>query len=304
MVSDLFYLFSVIEKVKVISEKKFRRIAHFCHIVDRSPWPFFISVGVFSFFTNFVGYLQFYKYCGLFTFLSALFIIACISCWCRDIVREATFLGKHTLIVAANIRLGFILFILSEVLFFFGFFWAFFHCSLDPAISIGCIWPPYGLKPINAFSYSSYFGTGLLLLSGCTLTSSHYCLKLFWNREVLNTYEGVLVNLIITIVLGFCFLVFQFSEYRHTSFNISDGIYGSLFFMITGFHGLHVLIGTIFLTVQALRFYFMHFGKRRHVGFEVAIWYWHFVDIVWVFVYSFVYVWGSTEWVKPSFDIL
>lgn len=275
---------------------KFRRITHFYHIVDRSPWPFCISIGAFSFFLNFVGYLQLYKHCGFFALISAIFVVICFSFWCRDIVRESTFLGKHTSVVVSGIRLGFIIFILSEVFFFLGFFWAFFHCSLDPAISIGCVWPPYGLKPINAFNYSSYFGTSLLLLSGCTLTTSHHFLKHLNDPRIPHTYLGVFVYLALTVFLGLSFLVFQFSEYRHTSFNISDSVYGSLFFMITGFHGFHVLIGTIFLAVQLLRFYFMHFGKRRHLGFELAIWYWHFVDVVWIFVYSCVYVWGSTIW--------
>lgn len=280
--------------VKKSPETKYRKITHFFHIVDNSPWPFCISIGVFSFFSNLVGYMHHHKFCGFWLIISFLFILVCMGFWFRDIVREATDLGKHTSVVVSGLRIGFICFILSEVLFFFGFFWGFFHCSLDPAVQIGCVWPPYGIHPVNPFSYSAFFGTSLLLLSGCTLTAAHYCLRNLSNDKLPYAYELTLGFLFYTVFLGVCFTVFQFTEYRYTDFNISDGIYGSTFFMITGFHGLHVIIGSIFLFVQFIRLWLLHYGSEHHFGLEAAIWYWHFVDVVWIFVYTCVYVWGSS----------
>lgn len=270
--------------------KRPKKIRHFFHLVDSSPWPLLISVLALSLLINLVLTFHFFKNTWFYSVASFLGLLFIMINWFKDIVRESVFEGKHTRYVVRGFRIGMILFILSEVLFFFAFFWAFFHCSLDPAIEIGCIWPPLGIHPINALSYSTLFGTSLLLLSGCTITLSHHYLKAVDDK---NYYAFTLFYLLLTIILGISFTVFQFLEYCSTKFNISSGIFGSTFFMITGFHGFHVIIGTIFLIVQFFRLFFLHFGSLRHFGFEASIWYWHFVDVVWIFVYVFIYLWGG-----------
>lgn len=184
------------------------------------------------------------------------------------------------------------MFIASEVMFFFAFFWGFFHSSLDPVVELGCVWPPVGIKTIAPFGYSALFGTTLLLLSGCAITVSHHSFML-QKEKIEDSFFLSLIFLLFTIVLGSAFTVFQYIEYKDTNFNISDSVYGSTFFLTTGFHGFHVLIGTLFLFVQFLRVFTMQIGPKHFVGFESAIWYWHFVDVVWLFVYSSIYLWGS-----------
>jgi len=205
-------------------------------------------------------------------------------------VREGTYEGRHTKIVERGLALGMVLFIISEVMFFFAFFWAYFHVSLSPAMEIGSTWPPTGISVLNPWKVP-LLNTAILLLSGVTLTCAHYTLVLGQNRS------QVLLYLFWTIFLGVIFTLFQIYEYIEAPFSIHDGIYGSVFFMLTGFHGFHVLIGTIFIIVMSFRFIFHHFTREHHLGFEAAAWYWHFVDVVWLFLFIFVYCWGSAmDW--------
>jgi heme/copper-type cytochrome/quinol oxidase subunit 3 len=215
-------------------------------------------------------------------------------------VIEATFEGRHTFAVQRGLRLGFLLFIVSEIMFFFSFFWAFFHSSVSPAIWIGAVWPPLGIQTLNAWGLP-LLNTVILLSSGVTVTWAH---KTMATPRVLpvptdkskfkyRARREVIKSLAATIVLGIFFTSIQLYEYKHTSFAINDGIYGSVFFLLTGFHGFHVLVGTIFLVVCWFRHVSYHFTRDHHLGFETAIWYWHFVDIVWIFLFIFVYVWGA-----------
>jgi cytochrome c oxidase subunit 3 len=256
---------------------------HPWHLVDNSPWPFIMSIAVLNTAIGFILYLFRIINAGFTLFFSIIAIIICLIFWWRDIIREATFEGKHTLNVQKNLRLGVILFIISEIMFFFGFFWAFFHNSLSPAIQIGAIWPPIGINPINPFGIP-FLNTCILLTSGASLTAAHHYLR--------TSVQYLSFMFQLTLFLAIWFTLEQFIEYAHASFNISDGIYGSIFYMATGFHGFHVIIGTIFIWVAYERFIRGHFTKEHHIGFEAAAWYWHFVDVVWLFLFISIYWWG------------
>jgi cytochrome c oxidase subunit 3 len=213
--------------------------------------------------------------------------------WWRDVVKEATFQGHHTPIVQLGLRYGMVLFIASEVMFFAAFFWAFFDASLfaDEVVQYlrveftGGVWPPSGTQTFDAFDLP-FLNTMILLLSGCTVTWAHHALQ-HGDRQ------GLLMGLSVTVVLGIFFTAIQAYEYGHAGFSFTDGIYSSTFFMATGFHGFHVIIGTTFLLVCLIRAYKGHFKPDHHFGLEAAAWYWHFVDVVWLFLFSCVYWWGG-----------
>lgn len=220
-------------------------------------------------------------------FLGIAMVICCMSIWWRDVVREATFNGYHTKTVQLGLRYGMILFIVSEVMFFLAFFWAFFHSSLSPAIEIGSVWPPKSINPFNPWGVP-LLNTFILLLSGATVTWAHHEIIVGARKEPAK------LGLLLTLFLAVTFTALQVYEYIEASFSISDGIYGSTFFMATGFHGFHVIVGTAFLTVVTLRLIKNHFTKKHHFGFEAAAWYWHFVDVVWLFLFVTVYWWGNS----------
>jgi heme/copper-type cytochrome/quinol oxidase subunit 3 len=260
---------------------------HPYHLVTISPWPLLISVAAYITALGGVMYMHAYKF-GLFTLIYGIInVIVIMGLWWRDVIREATFEGMHTTRVQKGLRIGFVLFIVSEVMFFFGFFWAFFHSSLTPAIELGCTWPPEGIVPFDPLS-TPLVNTLILLLSGATITYTHHALV---TGNVLKTFIGFIETLIYAIA----FTSLQCEEYIHAPFSISDGIYGSVFYLITGLHGFHVIIGTLFISVCFLRFLKGHFSREHHLGFEFAAWYWHFVDVVWLFVYIMIYWWGGYE---------
>jgi len=258
---------------------------HPYHIVTQSPWP--LLTGFSSLFVTFGLTMYMHKYSlGYFLFIFGIIcLISCMAIWWRDVIRESTFEGKHTTYVQKGLRIGMILFIISEIMFFVAFFWGFFHSSLAPTIAIGCVWPPIGIEPISAFGLP-LLNTLLLLTSGATVTWTHHSI-ISGNKQ-----ESV-ISLFLTIILALIFTVIQVFEYIQAPFTISSGIYGSTFFMSTGFHGFHVLIGTLFLSVCLYRLIKGHFTKEHHLGFEAAAWYWHFVDVVWLFLFVSVYWWGG-----------
>lgn len=265
-------------------KKKHNPNSHGFHLVDPSPWPFFAAMAALFITFGFVMYLHGYSH-GAFSLLGLLYLIYILGLWWRDVVREATFEGQHTSEVQAGIKLGFLLFIASEVMFFFAFFWAFFHASLNPSIVLGGVWPPLGLEVLNPW-HIPLLNTFILLTSGATVTWAHHSL-------VYGDKDETCIALIATIVLAIVFTLLQWYEYRTASFDISDGVYGSTFYMTTGFHGFHVIIGTCFLAVGLFRVYYNHFTRTQHLGFETAAWYWHFVDVVWLFLFLTMYWWGS-----------
>ena len=258
---------------------------HPYHLVDPSPWPLLGSISAFG--MAFGAVMHLHSYSGgsfLFSF-SFLAILYTMFLWWRDIIREATFEGQHTFAVQQGLRQGVLLFIVSEIMFFFAFFWAFFDSSIKPSFAIGGVWPPEGIETINPWGLP-ILNTAFLLSSGATVTWSHNALR----SGNLHKSEDTLTY---TLTFAFLFLFFQYAEYCSAPFSINDGIYGSTFFLTTGFHGFHVFIGFCFLCVCSLRMHLDHFTPQHHFGFVAAIWYWHFVDIVWIFLFLTIYWWGS-----------
>nr|QCX42045.1 cytochrome c oxidase subunit 3 [Margaritifera margaritifera] len=253
------------------------------HMVEMSPWPI---LGSFSALLLAVGFVDWFSSgtlwsigCGVLPMLLVMYQ------WWRDVVRESD-QGWHTSYVAKNIRMGMALFIVSEVFFFFGFFWAFFSSSLVPSVEVGGVWPPVGIQTLNALKVP-LLGTAVLLLTGVTVTWAHHAV-------LARKREEALLGLGFTVLWGFYFMVLQLLEYFRSTFTIADGIYGSLFYVMTGFHGIHVLIGVVFLSVCAWRCLNFGFSSGRHLGLDAAVWYWHFVDVVWITVFLCVYWWGGS----------
>nr|AYN50427.1 cytochrome c oxidase subunit 3 [Ceratopus sp. CG351] len=256
---------------------------HPFHLVDQSPWPLLASMSMFSFMMGMIKWFHLNEL-NLLLF-STLTNILIMMQWWRDVVREGTFQGLHTQKVTTGLRWGMVLFIISEIFFFIAFFWAFFHASLSPSIELGMNWPPKGINPFNPLEIP-LLNTLILITSGLTITWSHHSI-------MENNYNQAVQSLLITVLLGFYFTVLQGYEYMEAPFTIADSIYGSTFFMTTGLHGLHVIIGSTFLFVCLLRLWNNHFSSTHHFGFEAAAWYWHFVDVVWLFLYISIYWWGS-----------
>lgn len=256
---------------------------HAYHIVNPSPWPLTGALSALLLTSGLVIWFHFNS--TNLIIIGLLGNILTIYQWWRDVVREGTFQGHHTPIVQKGLRYGIILFIVSEVFFFAGFFWAFYHSSLAPTHELGGYWPPAGIKPLNPLEVP-LLNTSVLLASGVSITWAHHSL-IEGNRK--HTIQALLI----TIALGVYFTLLQAAEYYEAPFTISDGIYGSTFFISTGFHGFHVIIGSTFLMVCLLRQLNFHFTSKHHFGFEAAAWYWHFVDVVWLFLYVSIYWWGS-----------
>nr|QGX06400.1 cytochrome c oxidase subunit III [Microperla geei] len=256
---------------------------HPYHLVDQSPWPLTGAIGALVTVSGLVKWFHQYSM----TLLTLGLIITTLTMiqWWRDITREGTFQGLHTLPVTLGLRWGMILFIVSEVFFFISFFWAFFHSSLSPTSELGAMWPPAGITPFNPLQIP-LLNTAILLASGVTVTWAHHAL-------MENNHSQAMQGLFFTVILGFYFSMLQAYEYIEAPFAISDAVYGATFYVATGFHGLHVLIGTTFLLVCLIRHISFHFSNNHHFGFEAAAWYWHFVDVVWLFLYISIYWWGS-----------
>lgn len=408
-ISDRSYLNSLWAKY-IIDSKRF----HKWHLVSPSPWPFFSAFSSFILLTGLVLWMNRLSSTMEYPFSALNFGFICVFLsmyvWFRDVSRESL-LGYHTFNVQWNIRSGFLLFIISEIMLFFSFFWAYFHSAIDPSIWLGDIWPPEGIvhfflceniadssclkqvtsetffefiqcgnnkniysrplevhymfygpfqhfflpyfnffpypvwsilsvgptselliyfnlldyAPINEADFSlskldvclpldfhvnlyskgllldpfkvPLLNTLLLLTSGATLTLSHLFLRL-------EKFTYSISALVVTIVLAIFFILIQLFEFVTSSFSINDSLYGNVFFILTGFHGFHVLVGTIFLTVCLGRMYVLHFTRSFHFGFEAAIWYWHFVDVVWIFLYIFVYIWPSAYFFNKSCESL
>lgn len=256
---------------------------HPFHLVDNRPWPLTGAIGLITIITGTI--IWFHHNQTSLIYLGIITTLLTIIQWWRDVVRESTFQGLHTKRVAYIIKWGMILFITSEIFFFLSFFWAFFHRSLSPRVEIGINWPPSGIKTFNPIRIP-ILNTLILLSSGISITWAH-------NAILNKNYTQSIHRIMITVLLGIYFTILQGLEYYEAPFTIADSIYGSSFFIRTGFHGIHVLIGTIFITVSLLRLAKLHISRNHHVGFEASAWYWHFVDVVWLFLYISVYWWGG-----------
>ncbi|MDH5410561.1 MAG: cytochrome c oxidase subunit 3 [Alphaproteobacteria bacterium] len=266
-------------------------VKHDYHLVDPSPWP---ALGALAGFTLAFGLVLFMHedmmggiggMIGIGTIVpGVLLLLATMIFWWRDVIDEATFQGHHKPVVQLGLRYGMFLFIASEVMFFAAFFWAFFDSSLWPRVD-PAVWPPEGVETFDPWGLP-LINTIILLTSSGTVTLAH--------KAVERGDKTWSVNwLIVTVALGALFTVLQAYEYVHAPFGFADGIYSSTFYMATGFHGFHVIVGTIFLTVCLFRAIKGHFKPTHHFGFEAAAWYWHFVDVVWIFLFSCVYIWGG-----------
>ena len=273
---------------------------HPFHLVNPSPWPFMGSMSLLALTAGMVMFMHgepksmpiighVLPVIGLLGVLFTMFV------WWRDVIREGRNDHAHSKEVSLGLRVGMGLFIASEVMFFVAFFWAFFDASLmnsNPLVD-GEIWPnhnpspwpPASIKPFDAF-HLPFLNTLILLLSGTTVTWAHYAL-------IHGKMNDVKIALWCTVLLGASFTGLQILEYSHAAFGFKDGIYASTFYMATGFHGAHVLIGTLFLAVCLRRSYTGTLTQEKHLGFEFAAWYWHFVDVVWIFLFVFIYWWGG-----------
>ena len=264
---------------------------HPYHLVNPSPWPFVGAFSALLFVAGMVCWMHAVVGWEIILPLGVLALLFTMFGWWRDVVRESRH-GDHTKAVNNGLRLGMALFIASEVLFFFGFFWAFFWGAIYPPMTVPQVWPPAGITPINAFDIP-FLNTLILLLSGTTVTWAHHCVREGDDKTAAQA-------LWLTVGLGVIFTSFQVYEYFHAfheGLTIKTGIFGSTFFMATGFHGFHVFVGTMFLLVCAIRAMAFQFTPAKHVGMEAASWYWHFVDVVWLLLFVCVYWWGgSLSW--------
>jgi len=270
---------------------------HDYYLVDPSPWPIVGSIAAFCLTLGAALWMHGRAPGGTLMLLGFVGVIFTMFVWWRDVLREAI-RGDYSDVVAKMLRIGMVLFIASEVLFFVAWFWAFFWGALVPPETVAATWPPEGVEPVPAWSIP-FLNTMILLLSGTTVTWAHHAL-----RE--GDQQTCFKALALTCALGIIFTSFQVYEYIHAiheGLTLTTGVFGSTFYMATGFHGFHVLVGTIFLLVCTKRAYDMTFKADRHVGFEAAAWYWHFVDVVWLFLFVCVYVWGgSLEWSVPGIE--
>lgn len=255
---------------------------HPYHLVSPSPWPFVGALATLVLATG--GVLAMHGIDYLTLSVGVVLLLFTFIGWWRDVIHEGNTPGVHTEAVSQGLRIGMVLFIASEVMFFAAFFWAYFHSALFPTEASGSVWPPKGIIPFDPF-HLPYFNTLILLLSGTTVTWAHHAL-------LENNRKEVLQGLALTIFLGITFTCIQAFEYASAKFALKDGIYPSTFYLATGFHGVHVCIGTIFLMVCWWRAYNHEFTPEKHVGFEAAAWYWHFVDVVWLFLFVSIYWWG------------
>jgi cytochrome c oxidase subunit III len=276
---------------------------HDYHIIDPSPWPFTGSVGALVMAFGGICYMKYASGNEMLMFgidwaspwlffVGLLIVLYTMFGWWSDTVKESHE-GHHTRVVSLHLRYGMMMFIASEVMFFVAWFWAFFDASLFPgevhqvarAEFTGGVWPPAGIEVLDPLHLPLY-NTVILLLSGTTVTWAHHAL-LHGDRK------GLVNGLTLTVVLGILFSCVQVYEYVHAPFAFKDSIYGATFFMATGFHGFHVFVGTIFLLVCLIRALRGDFTPQKHFGFEAAAWYWHFVDVVWLFLFFSIYIWGG-----------
>ncbi len=276
---------------------------HDYHLVDPSPWPLLASIGAFLMAVGGIAFMKLGQGTELVLFgldltgwgifaVGLLLVLYVMFGWWRDTVKEAH-QGHHTRVVSLHLRYGMLLFIASEVMFFVAWFWAYFDAALFSGETIqfarvaatGGTWPPEGIATFDPW-HLPLLNTLILLLSGTTCTWAHHAL-------LHDDREGLKWGLTLTVVLGVIFTICQAYEYSHAAFTFDGNIYGATFFMATGFHGFHVIVGTIFLAVCLFRALAGHFTKEHHFGFEAAAWYWHFVDVVWLFLFVAIYIWGA-----------
>lgn len=273
------------------------------HLVDPSPWPI---VGSFAALTTTIGaalYMHNYTNGGIILSFGLILILLTMFVWWADVIHEAVYENHYTTKVLKGLKYGIILFITSEVMFFVSFFWAFFHAELSRFVSLSTLWASIGVTVIDPFSIP-LLNTAILLTSGATITVVHSLLRFPFGFLTIQFPRDDIKFIVIkyfcfTILLAILFTALQVYEYKESDLFINDGVYGSTFYVATGFHGLHVLIGSVFIIVCLIRYLLKHFDRPASaIGIDAAIWYWHFVDVVWICLFLAVYVWNF--WVEPS----
>lgn len=265
---------------------------HPYHLVNPSPMPIMAAFSAFAVVVGLALHMHEHAIGGFVLVVGILALLLVAALWWRDVIREGLHDKAHTVPVQHGLRYGMALFIVSEVMFFAAFFWAFFSSSLFPRAPLtdiweifAGVWPPEGIHTFDPWDLP-FINTLVLLLSGTTVTWAHHALLEGKNKDVIT-------GLALTVLLGVSFTILQAFEYSHAHFGFSDGIYASTFYLATGFHGAHVIIGTIFLAVCLVRSIRGTLSPKGHLGFEFAAWYWHFVDVVWLFLFIWVYWWGG-----------
>lgn len=242
-----------------------------------------MAISLFSCMASAVLWINHY-YTVYALYYTIFFLILTTFLWWKDFTRESL-IGYHTHKLESSLRIGMLLFILSEVFFFISFFWAFYDASLSPTIELGLVWPPKGITPLSVYSVP-LLNTIILLTSGITVTWCHHAI-------MNNYFAKSVISLVLTIALGIYFLCMQYVEYAEAAFTLADGVYGCTFFVATGFHGMHVFVGTSFLIYVLYNLLTSKLLYNHHFSFEAAAWYWHFVDVVWLILFLSIYWWGS-----------
>lgn len=253
------------------------------HIVTISPWPLLASLQICNTIII-VSYNNYIRKTNSINLLNGITTCLIPTLWWKNTIKEANKEGTHLEKVREGIKIGIILFISSEVIFFLRFFWAYFHRRISPNIEIGQIWPPLEIKSFNPINVP-LLNTIILVRSGFSITWSHHLLL---EKKLEKSKKALLI----TLILGIYFSILQSIEYQQSEFSLNDSSYGTIFFIATGFHGIHVLIGSTFILVNILNIKIIYFTKNHHIGFEIAAWYWHFVDVIWLFLYLSIYWWG------------
>lgn len=269
------------------------KIAFSYHLVSNSPWPIMVAISGFSLLLgNILSYQNIYIYLNnicikgnSIIILSLINFIFSSFFWFKDIIIEGTYRGEHTEKVQKGLNLGFILFVLSEVCVFFGLFFAYFYNGLVPSIEVGGLWPPIGIITLD-YKSIPLLNTLILLSSGFSITACH-------NFIINKNYSKSFYYLFITILLGLFFAYLQYTEYFNSSFTITDSVFGSSFFILTGCHGLHIIIGTSLLIFTLIRLSFSHFSHSHHLQFSTAAIYWHFLDAIWLLLFFILYCWAA-----------
>ncbi len=256
--------------------------AHLFHIVNSSAWPLLTGNSSFLFVTGIAFFFHGLPNSGVGLLFGFICLLFCVISWFTDIIDEATFKGHHTLVVRNGLKLGFMLFLVSEFMLFFGFFWAYFHVTMGPSMEVNFDVIPEAINAIEWWGIP-IINTSLLVFSGFFVTSVHRAIAKGIFRKSIDF-------LIIAISLGLVFVILQVKENCTADFNLTDGVYSCSFFMLTGLHGCHVIVGVILLVVSFIRLLFRHFLTNHYGGLVYAIWYWHFVDIVWLVLFIVLYI--------------
>ena len=254
------------------------------HEVTPSPWPIYMSFSLLSLGLTLGLLMHGYILSTWWLILAVSVVISTIFLWTRDIVIEGTYLGGHTIAVKRGLNIGFLIFVGTEIMIFIALFWGYFHSAMSPSIEIGCQWPPVGITSIKPTELP-LLNTIILLSSGATVTWAHESV-LSKNRN------NALLGLFITTLLIIIFVLCQICECNSATFNITDSVYGSIFYATTGLHFIHMIMLSLMLAICTGRMYVYHFTATHHVNLETTILYLHVLDIIWLFIYIVFYWWG------------